>query len=112
MHKLLQKFKDKYPEWFVEKKHPDNVSVTPEELKELKPMPYIAMVSSVGKNDEPEMYNYLGGVTNDKRSSELDAAFKQEKSNFSIVIVVDMWIMDRRPCIDTSYNDKPLQSIY
>lgn len=25
-------------------------------------------------------------------SEELDAAFKQEKSNFSIVIVVDMWI--------------------
>lgn len=24
------------------------------------------------------MYNYLGGVKNDKRSEELDAAFKQE----------------------------------
>lgn len=109
-YKLLQKFKDKYPEWFVEKKHPDNVSVTPEELKELKPMPYIAMVSSVGKNDEPEMYNYLGGVTNDKRSSELDAAFKQEKSNFSIVIVVDMWITGFDvPALTLLYNDKPLQ---
>ena len=109
-YKLLQKFKDKYPEWFVEKKHPDNVSVTPEELKELKPMPYIAMVSSVGKNDESEMYNYLGGVTNDKRSSELDAAFKQEKSNFSIVIVVDMWITGFDvPALTLLYNDKPLQ---
>lgn len=109
-YKLLQKFKDKYPEWFVEKKHPDNVSVTPEELKELKPMPYIAMVSSVGKNDEPEMYNYLGGVTNDKRSSELDAAFKQEKSNLSIVIVVDMWITGFDvPALTLLYNDKPLQ---
>ena len=55
-------------------------------------MPYIAMVSSVGSNDEPDMYNYLGGTRNDKRSEELDAAFKQEKSNFRIVIVVDMWI--------------------
>ena len=52
----------------------------------------MAMVASVGKNDKPEMYNYLGGVQNDKRSDKLDAAFKQEKSNFSIVIVVDMWI--------------------
>lgn len=109
-YKLLKKFQDKYPEWFEEKKHPDNVSVTPEELKELKPMPFIAMVSSVGKNDEAEMYNYLGGVTNDKRSSELDAAFKQEKSNFSIVIVVDMWITGFDvPALTLLYNDKPLQ---
>lgn len=43
---LLQKFKDKYPEWFEEKKSPDGVSVTEEELKELKPMPFMAMVSS------------------------------------------------------------------
>ena len=79
---LLQKFKDKYPEWFEEKKSPDGVSVTEEELKELKPMPFMAMVSSVGSNDEKDMYDYLGGVKNDKRSEELDAAFKQEKSNF------------------------------
>lgn len=59
---LLQKFKDKYPEWFEEKKSPDGVSVTEEELKELKPMPFMAMVSSVGSNDEKDMYDYLGGV--------------------------------------------------
>ena len=60
--------------------------------KALKPMPFIAMVSSVGSNDEEELYTYLGGVKNDRRSEEFDAAFKQEKSNFHIVIVVDMWI--------------------
>ena len=79
-YELLRKFRDKYPEWFEEKKSPDGVAVTEEELKELKPMPFIAMVSSVGSNDEKDMYNYLGGVKNDKRSEELDAAFKQEKS--------------------------------
>ena len=51
-------------------------------------MPFIAMVSSVGKNDDKEMYNYLGGVKNSKRSDEYDAAFKQEKSNFSIVVCI------------------------
>lgn len=30
---LLQKFKDKYPEWFEEKKSPDGVSVTEEEME-------------------------------------------------------------------------------
>lgn len=107
---LLQKFKAKYPEWFEEKKYPDDVSVTEEELKELKPMPFMAMVSSVGKNDETEMYNYLGGVKNNKRTEELDNAFKQEKSNFRIVIVVDMWITGFDvPALTYLYNDKPLK---
>ena len=109
-YSLLMKFQDKYPEWFEEKKVPDGVSATEEELKELKPMPFIAMVSSVGSNDEEEMYNYLGGVKNDKRSEELDTAFKQEKSNFSIVIVVDMWITGFDvPSLTYLYNDKPLK---
>lgn len=70
----------------------------------------MAMVSSVGSNDEKDMYDYLGGVKNDKRSEELDAAFKQEKSNFSIVIVVDMWITGFDvPCLTYLYNDKPLK---
>lgn len=107
---LLLKFKSKYPEWFEEKKVPGGVTATEEELKELKPMPFIAMVSSVGSNDEPKMYNYLGGVKNDKRSEELDAAFKQEKSNFRIVIVVDMWITGFDvPSLTYLYNDKPLK---
>lgn len=107
---LLSKFKDKYPEWFEEKKVPDGTDITDEELNELKPIPFIAMVSSVGKNDAQDMYNYLGGVKNDKRSEELDAAFKQEKSNFRIVIVVDMWITGFDvPCLTYLYNDKPLK---
>ena len=107
---LLLKFKDKYPEWFEEKKAPDGVVVSDEELKKLKPMPFMAMVSSVGSNDEAEMYNYLGGVKNDKRSEELDASFKQEKSNFRIVIVVDMWITGFDvPSLTFLYNDKPLK---
>lgn len=107
---LLKQFQAKYPEWFVEKKVPDGTIVSKQELNALKPMPYMAMVSSVGKNDPTDMYNYLGGVANDRRSSELDAAFKQEKSNFRIVIVVDMWITGFDvPCLTYLYNDKPLQ---
>lgn len=107
---LLKKFQEKYPEWFVEKKAADGVPVTDEELRELKPMPFMAMVASVGSNDQPEMYNYLGGVKNNKRSEELDAAFKQDKSNFHIVIVVDMWITGFDvPSLTYMYNDKPLK---
>lgn len=107
---LLKKFQEKYPEWFVEKKVPDGVSIPKEELAKRKPMPFMAMVASVGSNDKPDMYNYLGGVKNDKRSETLDAAFKDEQSNFRIVIVVDMWITGFDvPCLTYMYNDKPLQ---
>lgn len=107
---LLNKFQEKYPEWFIEKKAPDGVKVSDEELRELKPMPFMAMVASVGKNDKADMYNYLGGVQNGSRSEELDAAFKQEKSNFNIVIVVDMWITGFDvPSLTYMYNDKPLK---
>lgn len=109
-YNLLLKFKEKYPEWFEEKKSPEDICATEEELKELKPMPFIAMVASVGSNDKADMYNYLGGVRNDKRSEELDAAFKQEKSNFHIAIVVDMWITGFDvPSLTYLYNDKPLK---
>ncbi len=109
-YSLLQKFKKNYPEWFVEKKVPDGTVIDKSELDALKPMPFLAMVSSVGSNDEPEMYNYLGGVKNDKRNEDMDAAFKQEKSNFHIVIVVDMWITGFDvPSLTYLYNDKPLK---
>jgi len=107
---LLRIFQDKYPEWFVEKKAPEGVAVSEEELRELKPMPFMAMVASVGSNDQPDMYNYLGGVKNGKRSEELDAAFKQAKSNFHIAVVVDMWITGFDvPSLTYMYNDKPLK---
>lgn len=107
---LLRIFQDKYPEWFVEKKAPEGVAVSEEELRELKPMPFMAMVASVGSNDQLDMYNYLGGVKNSKRSEELDAAFKQNKSNFHIAVVVDMWITGFDvPSLTYMYNDKPLK---
>ncbi len=110
-YSLLMKFKDSYPEWFVEKKAPDDIEVTEEESNELKPMPFIAMVSSVGSNDKEDMYNYLGGARNKKRSEELDEAFKHEKSNFHIVIVVDMWITGFDvPTLTYLYNDKPIKT--
>ncbi len=109
-YSLLRVFMVKYPEWFAEKKAADGLVVTENELRVLKPMPMMAMVSSVGSNDPAEMYNYLGGVRNGSRSDEMDAAFKQNKSNFRIVIVVDMWITGFDvPTLTFMYNDKPLK---
>ena len=106
-YRLLQKFKQQKPEWFEEKKSSDDSKLTAEELKELSPMPTIAMVATRGKDDPADMYNYLGDKA---RSKKLDDAFKQENSNFRIVIVVDMWITGFDvPCLTYLYNDKPLQ---
>ncbi len=68
------------------------------------------MVASINKNDKKKMYDYLGGVKHDKRSDDLAEAFKQDKSNFRIIIVVDMWIteFDVSP-LTYMYNDKPLK---
>lgn len=106
-YKLLQAFRKKTPEWFEEKKSPDDSKLTSDELKELSPMPTIAMVATRGKDDPEDMFNYLGDKA---RSKKLDDAFKSENSNFRIVIVVDMWITGFDvPCLSFLYNDKPLQ---
>jgi type I restriction enzyme, R subunit len=106
-YRLLQKFKAQKPEWFEEKKSPDDTKLTAEELKELSPMPAIAMVATRGANDPTDMFNYIGDKA---RSKKLDDAFKMENSNFRIVIVVDMWITGFDvPCLSFLYNDKPLQ---
>ena len=106
-YKLLQKFKAQKPEWFEEKKSPDDSKLTADELKELSPMPTIAMVATRGKDDPKDMFDYLGDKA---RAKKLDDAFKTENSNFRIVIVVDMWITGFDvPCLSFLYNDKPLQ---
>ena len=104
---LLQKFRKLQPDWFEERKAPEDYVVPEKEMKELVPMPTIAMVATRGKNDVKDMFDYLGDK---KRTKVLENAFKQEYSNFRIVIVVDMWITGFDvPCLTYLYNDKPLQ---
>ena len=68
------------------------------------------MIASVGSNDEKEMYNYLGGINNQERSKILDSAFKNEKSNFHVAIVVDMWLTGFDvPSLTFIHNYKPLK---
>ncbi|MBN8574436.1 MAG: type I restriction endonuclease subunit R [Candidatus Kapabacteria bacterium] len=106
-YRLLQKFRVQKPEWFEEKKSFDDTKLTAKELRELSPMPTIAMVATRGKDDPKDMYDYLGDKP---RIKKLDDAFKTEKSNFRIVIVVDMWITGFDvPSLTYLYNDKPLQ---
>lgn len=104
---LLQLFKKHRPDWFEEKKSPDDSKLSKLELDKLTPMPRIAMIATRGKNDDKEMYDYLGDKA---RRQLLEDEYKKVNSNFKIVIVVDMWITGFDvPCLTYLYNDKPIQ---
>lgn len=96
------------PEWQEIKECIDGETLTEKEHKEIKPMPRIAMVITRDRDDDPdELYNLLG---NDEYRKSLDKQFKEDKSNFKIAIVVDMWITGFDvPSLDTMYCFKPLQ---
>lgn len=96
------------PEWFELRRAEDESKLTEEELHRLKALPMVNMVATRNKDDKPqEMYDLLGDKPYRKM---LDEQFKEEKSNFRIAIVVDMWITGFDvPCLTVLYNDKPLQ---
>lgn len=95
------------PEWSKVLNHASETELTEAEAKEVKPMERIKMIMTRGKDDPKELYDMLG--TKDYRK-ELDRQFKNEKSNFKIAIVVDMWLTGFDvPFLDTIYIDKPIQ---
>lgn len=95
------------PEWNEVKVAADNVILDEEDRKRIKPMERIKMVMTRGKDDDKKLYELLG--TNEYRKT-LDTEFKNEKSNFKIAIVVDMWLTGFDvPFLDTMYIDKPIR---
>lgn len=99
--------KEMRPEWVVEKKVPDGINVSKEELDKLKPMPMMKMVMTRGKDDPKELYDMLG---TDEDKKEDARQFKNINSNFKIAIVVDMWLTGFDvPFLDTIYIDKLLK---
>lgn len=95
------------PEWAEKKVCPDGIELSEKDKKELKPIEMIKMVMTRNKDDEKTLYDRLG--TKDDRK-EFDRQFKNEKSNFKIAVVVDMWLTGFDvPALDTIYIDKPIQ---
>jgi len=94
------------PEWAEIKIAEDGAELTDKEKKEIKPMQRVKMIMTRGKDDPKEMYEALG--TKEYRK-ELDRQFKNEKSNFKIAIVVDMWLTGFDvPFLDSMYIYKPI----
>ena len=95
------------PEWAEVKIAEQGAELSDREKREIKPMERIKMIMTRGKDDPKEMYDLLG--TKEYRR-ELDRQFKNEKSNFKIAIVVDMWLTGFDvPFLDSIYIDKPIK---
>ena len=95
------------PEWDEIKVAADDVELTEEEQKKIKPMERIKMIMTRGVDDDDTMYKLLG--TSDYRKT-LDTEFKNAASNFKIAIVVDMWLTGFDvPFLDSIYIYKPIQ---
>jgi len=95
------------PDWAIKRLADADAELTDKEKQKLKPIEKIKMVMTRDKDDAPELYTMLGDREYRK---ELDRQFKNEKSNFKIAIVVDMWTTGFDvPCLDTMYIDKFIQ---
>ena len=95
------------PQWAEIKECDEGIKLTEKERKEIKPIEKIKLIMTRGKDDAKDLYDAIGPKEEKK---ELDRQFKNEKSNFKIAIVVDMWLTGFDvPFLDTIYIDKPLQ---
>lgn len=91
------------PDWAVAKEADENAVLTEADKRNLKPMEKIKLVMTYNKDDEPALFDMLKKDDKD----ELARQFKNDKSNFKIAIVVDMWLTGFDvPSLDTMYIDK------
>lgn len=95
------------PEWNEIRAAEEGAILTDKDKRELKPIERIKIIATRGQDDPKKMFDLLG--TKEQRK-ELDRQFKNEKSNFKIAIVVDMWLTGFDvPFLDSIYIDKPIQ---
>lgn len=104
LYKLIIKLR---PQWAEIRECDEGVQLSESDKRVIKPIGKIKMVMTRDKDDVKELYDLLG--TKDSRK-ELDRQFKNEKSNFKIAMVVDMWLTGFDvPFLDTMYIYKPVQ---
>jgi type I restriction enzyme, R subunit len=106
-YELYKNILELRPEWNEIRAAEEGAELSDKDKRELKPIERIKLIATRGQDDPKEMYELLG--TKEQRK-ELDRQFKNEKSNFKIAIVVDMWLTGFDvPFLDSIYIDKPIQ---
>jgi len=105
---LFKELVELRPQWNEKRIYDDGVELSDREKKEILPLEKIKMIMTRQKDkDEKKLWDMLG--TKEYRKT-LDTQFKNEKSNFKIAIVVDMWLTGFDvPFLDTIYIDKPIK---
>lgn len=94
------------PEWAIPTKG-DTEGLSEKDIDKIKPIEKVKLVMTRGKDDKKELYDLLG---TDEDRKELARQFKDDRSNFKIAIVVDMWLTGFDvPGLDSIYIDKPIQ---
>ncbi len=104
---VFNKIKALRPEWLKKRKcapEYDGCELSRDALEIEK----VRLICTNGKNDPKELTDLIGDSKTRKRYAK---AFKDDKSNFKIAIVVDMWITGFDvPSMDTMYLDKPVET--
>ena len=104
---LYQKMLAIRPEWGEKKRALDESLYTKEELDEMDAVQMLNVICTRDKNKDSKAEWDAFGTDADRK--KLEGSFKDDKSNFQIAIVVDMWITGFDvPCLKVLYNDKPL----
>ena len=106
-YQFYQKVIELRPQWDEVKAADEGITLSENDQKKIKPMERVKMIMTRNQDDEKSLWDKLG---NKDYRKELDRQFKNEKSNFKIAIIVDMWLTGFDvPFLDTIYIDKPLQ---
>ena len=106
-YRLLQEILTIRSDWGIPHKAENEDVLTDEQLDKLIPLPKINLVATQGANDKKPLHDLCG--TKEYRK-KLDKQFKNNRSNFKVAIVVDMWITGFDvPSLAVMYIDKPLQ---
>lgn len=104
---VYKRIKDARPDWFVKRRCSPEYEGTRLDRDAVE-IEKVKLVCTNGKNDTLEMAELIG---NAKTRKDLAKVFKDDKSNFKIAIVVDMWITGFDvPSMDTMYLDKPVET--
>lgn len=104
---LLQEILAIREDWSIPRKAENEEALSKEQLDKLLPLPKINLVATQGKDDNKALFDACG---NKEYRKKLDKQFKNTDSNFTIAIVVDMWITGFDvPSLAVMYIDKPLQ---
>ena len=104
---VYKRIKAARPDWFVKRKCSPEYEGTRLDRDAVE-IEKVKLVCTNGKNDTLEMSELIG---NSKTRKDLAKVFKDDKSNFKIAIVVDMWITGFDvPSMDTMYLDKPVET--